>query len=168
MQVEESSTTDKEGECSDGGRKRNDSSITIDSTDDENCNEFRTSGRFAKRNYRKRSNSSGSSSPMQPDYGAVLPASITNTNQNAERGAGGVAEHAAADSHSSDSEHSQSVIGMYGMTTDSNSSSSSSTSTVSGDTSGDEMMSEECTSDSNVSEETENKSARVLNRPTPK
>lgn len=159
MQIEENTATKIDG--GDGGGVS-----TIESTDDENCFDFRASGRFAKRNYRKRSNSSGSTSPMRPDYDADMSASNTDTNRNAENDAAVVAENAPDDTHSSDDEHSNSVVGLYDVTTATNSSSGSISS--SDTTSGDEMMSEECSSDSDVSEETVNKSNRALDRPPPK
>lgn len=168
MQIEESAVQN-DGASGDGARKRNDSSLTIQSSDDEIDHEIRPSGRFTKRNYRKRSNSSGSSSPIQPDYTEHVTASNTNaTTRNADNAEVVGGANAPEDTHSSDDEHSNSVVGMYGMTTDSNSSSSSSSGSDSNDTSGDELMSEECSSDSNVSEETENKSNIALNRPMPK
>lgn len=168
MQIEESTVAD-DGASGDGTRKRNDSSLTIESSDDENGHESRASGRFTKRNYRKRSNSSSSSSTLQPDYSGLATASKTDTTTlNAGNAEVGDAANAPEDLHSTDDEHSNSVIGLYGMTTDSNSSSSSTSTSDSSDTSGDELMSEDCSSDSNVSEETENKSNIALNRPMPK
>lgn len=161
MQIEES-TSPKNDEGS--SSKPSHSHSALESTDDENGSDFRSGGRFANRNYRKRSDSSGSTSPMIPDYDDEASAANTDTNRNAPNTAGVVAEKVPADAHSSDDEHSNSVAGT---TTDSNSSSSSSASS-SDNTSGDEMMYEECSSDSEVSEERVNKSWRVLNHPMPK
>lgn len=160
MQVEENTANNTDEGEGGGGH------MAVHSTDDENAAEHRPGPRFTKRNYRKRSSSSGSDTPLQPDYNAVASASHADTNRNVESAAVVVAENAPEDARSSDDEHSNPAMDLYGMTTDSNSSSSSSSSSVS--TTEDEPMSEDCTSDSDVSEETENKSNRALNRPTPK
>lgn len=154
MQIEEStSPNNDEGSSS----KPSDVHSALESTDDDNGSEIRSGGRFAQRNYRKRSNSSGSSSPMFPDFDTIAE-------WNAAHPEAVVTESAPEDVHSSDDEHSNSEAGT---TTESNSSSSSSV-TSSDNTSGDEMMYEECSSDSELSEETVNKSYRVLNHPMPK
>lgn len=162
MQTEENTLPiNDEGSSS----KPSDAHSALDATDDDNGSDFRSGGRFAKRNYRKRSNSSGSSSPMIPDYHADASAANTETNRNALITAAVVAENASEDAHFSDDEHSNSVDGT---TTESNSSSSSSVSSSDTSATNDEMMYEECSSDSEISEETINKSYRVLNHPMPK
>lgn len=167
MQIDENTSNNK----GDGGGNLSDTTLTFESTDDEHCNEFRSRGRFAKRNYRKRSNSNSSSSSLTLNYNAaVSPPNTTDTKQNTENTATVAADAIATDdTRSSDDEHSNAgVIGMYGLTSDSNSNSSNSSSSSSDSTSDGGTMSEECSSDSVVSEETENKLNRTLNLPMPK